>query len=112
MSLFDRLFNKDKDKQKPLPQGNDNPFDPVNDDCDESESAFLQRIGEFALQSRPQQSPAKYESGDLNELSINAFEEPEMHEATQSKIDELKSIIQHIESRAPDTREIVLKKKL
>src|SRR5688500_2203867 len=105
MSLFDRLFNTDKGKQN-LPRKTEK----HDDDFDETSDAFLDRIGEFALQARAQQSPAYTQPVDLQDISISAYEEPLIPDSTQSKIAELRSIIQHIESSAPRTTEIVLTK--
>ncbi|HUR30874.1 MAG TPA: ATP-dependent helicase, partial [Saprospiraceae bacterium] len=106
MSLFDRLFNKDKDKQN-IPRS---PEERENE-RDEAGDAFLDRIGEFALQARAQQSPAYNQPADLEDISISSFEEPSIPDAIQTKLDELKSIIRYIELSVPPTTEIVLTKK-
>lgn len=108
MSLFDRFFNKDK--QKPDQQENKYPSDPEKDDRAESEDAFLDRIGEFALQGRKDQTPSSYAPADLPGLSIDAYDEPTVSDSTQGKIDELKSIILHIEKQPAQTREIIFSK--
>src|SRR5687768_15410201 len=112
MSLFDRFFDKRKDKENRHRTDDENqPFDPEQDPGEEGRNAFLNRIGEFALQARSQQSPSSYAPADLPRLSIEAYEEPGISDNTQNKIEELRSIILHIESRPHDTKEIVLSKK-
>lgn len=105
MSLFDRLFNKDKDKQN-LPRKREE----NEDEFEETGDAFLDRIGEFALQARAQQSLSYNQPADLQDISLSSYEEPLIPDSTQSKIDELRSIINHIESVPPPNSEIILAK--
>ncbi len=112
MSLFDRFFDKKKDKPEHHRTDDEQaPFDPNTEKNVDSDETFLERIGEFALRARPQELPSYYAPTDLPGMTMDAFDEPPISETTHHKIDELKSIIHAIESKAPSTTEIVLVKK-
>lgn len=108
MSLFDRFFDKDKNKKSHHRSDDETPpFDNEGKEAESNES-FLDRIGEFALKARQEFAPAKSTPTDLQSITIDAYDEPVIGDSTQHKIDELKSIINAIESKPHVTTPVTL----
>jgi DNA helicase II / ATP-dependent DNA helicase PcrA len=110
MALIDRLFekfgNKPKIKGKPdIPVIQSN--EPIRDE--DSPDLFLDAIGDLAnhVKESYQQSYIR-PNADLSELSIHEFPKAEVSDSVVKKMEELQSIIQSIESKAPETAEIKL----
>lgn len=97
MSIFDRFLNKHKDKRDG--HQTDDEMQPADPAQSENENAFMERIRQFALQARPESLPVSTTSGDLSEITPEAFDTPDITDTVQQKIDELQSIIKFIESK-------------
>ncbi|MDQ3016586.1 MAG: ATP-dependent helicase [Bacteroidota bacterium] len=112
MSLFDKFFDKRKDKiNEHRTDDEQPPINPESDEQNQSNESFLSRIEQFALQAKAQQPASQHAPADLPALTIDAYDEPSITDITNEKINELKSIILHIESKPARTTEIVFNKK-
>jgi DNA helicase-2/ATP-dependent DNA helicase PcrA len=114
MSVLDSFFgNKDK-KAKAISAFEEKSPGPANKETPKEETPaedFLDLVGDLALRQKIRSSSFEEPAiTDLTTLSLNDFPEAESTERTLKKIEELKSIISSIESKANESREIVLTK--
>jgi DNA helicase II / ATP-dependent DNA helicase PcrA len=110
MSLSERLFEKfgNKVKLSRRPDTQENQSNETNSD-ENSSGLFLEIIGDIANQLKENyQNTYIKPNADLSDISIDEFPEAEMSDSTINKIEELKSIIQTIESKTPNPVEIKL----
>jgi DNA helicase II / ATP-dependent DNA helicase PcrA len=114
MSILDRLPENDDKKSKAISafeRDSSVHSDAEKSKDDNSAEAFLDLVGDLALRQKMGSPLYTDRPGtDLTTISINDFPEIESTEQTLKKIEELKSIIDSIESRTNKTEDIALAK--
>lgn len=100
--FFDKLRKKDEDSEKEVDKDENASSEIKN------QQSFFDIIGELAARQNEGTIRNEPHNTDLSVISINDFEEAEITDLASRKIDELKAIVESIESKESQKGEIVL----
>jgi DNA helicase II / ATP-dependent DNA helicase PcrA len=114
MSILDKFFdgfNKKKEAISAFEEDTSAPSENSTPEEGDPSESFLDLVGDLALRQKIKSSSYSDHPGtDLTTISMSDFPEVDSTEQTLKKIDELKSIINSIESKSTDIQNIELAK--